>query len=108
MLLRYARLCTQSLAKRLDEAFSCTEKFDTHHGRRRLNKEAKITVQEIVGCEALASPVKSIEETPEPRSPMDATAPAVDDVNSGVLNASRKPGSLIENVIHVDFTRRAA
>lgn len=108
MLLRYAHLCTQSLAKRLDEAFRCTEKFDTHHGRRRLKKEAKITVQEMIGCEALVSPVKSIEESPEAQSAMEASAPPVDDVNSAVLNASRPSGSLIENVIHVDFTRRAA
>lgn len=108
MLLRYAHLCTQSLAKRLDEAFSCTEKFDTHHGRKRLNKEAKITVQEMVRCEALVSPVKSTEESPEAQSAMEASAPPVDDVNSAVLNASRPPASLIKNVIHVDFTRRTA
>ena len=108
MLLRYAHLCTQSLAKRLDEAFSCAEKFATHHGRRRLKKEAKITVQEMVGCEAVASPVKSIEESPEAQSTMNASAAPVDDVNSAVLNASRPSALLIENVIHVDFTRRAA
>ncbi len=108
MLLRYAHLCTQSLAKRLDEAFSCAEKSVTHHGRRRLKKQAKITVREMVGCEALVSPVKSIDESPEPQSAMEASAPPVDDVYSAVLNASKPPGSLIENVIHVDFTPRAA
>jgi len=108
MLLRYAHLCTQSLAKRLDEAFSCAEKFNTHHGRRRLKKEAKITVQEMVECESVVSQIKSIEESPEAQSARAASAAPVDDLNSAVLNASRPPASLIENVIHVDFTRRAA
>jgi len=94
MLLRYAHLCTQSLAKRLDEAFSSSEKCDSHHGRRRLKKEAKITVEEMVGCEALVSPVKSIEKSSKAQSPMEAAAPPVYDVNSAVLNASRPPAGL--------------
>ncbi|PLK49850.1 site-specific integrase [Uliginosibacterium sp. TH139] len=48
MLLRYAHLCTQSLAKRLDAAFASEEESDVHHGRRRLKADAGITLAEIV------------------------------------------------------------
>jgi hypothetical protein len=41
MLLRYAHLCAQGLAKRLDMAFSSDTTSVVHHGRKRLKAEAK-------------------------------------------------------------------
>ena len=48
MLLRYAHLCTQGLAKRLDAAFNTEEHFEIHRGRKRLAKGAPITVKDVV------------------------------------------------------------
>lgn len=48
MLLRYANLCTQSLAKRLDAAFCDETQITSHHGVRRLKKGASVTFQELV------------------------------------------------------------
>lgn len=107
MLLRYAHLCTQSLAKRLDEAFSSIEKFDTHHGRRRLKQEAKITVQEMIGCAALVSPAEPVKKSSEAQATVETAAITVANVNSVALTASRLPASPVENVIYVDFTSRA-
>jgi integrase len=47
-LLRYAHLCTQSLAKRLDAAFSDNNQTTTHHGVRRLKKGASVTLANLV------------------------------------------------------------
>lgn len=48
MLLRYAHLCTQNLAKRLDAAFASDSQSITHHGRRRLTGGSPITLSEIL------------------------------------------------------------
>ncbi|MFC4523246.1 site-specific integrase [Cupriavidus pinatubonensis] len=48
MLLRYAHLCTQSLAKRLDAAFASPSESISHHGRRRLTSGASVTLKEIL------------------------------------------------------------
>lgn len=48
MLLRYAHLCSQSLAQRLDAAFAKKDGETAHRGRRRLAKEAGITMREVV------------------------------------------------------------
>lgn len=48
MLLRYAHLCTQSLAKRLDAAFADDKQAALHHGVRRLKKGASITLAELI------------------------------------------------------------
>jgi integrase len=47
MLLRYAHLCAQSLAKRLDAAFSDTNQVACHHGRRRLKGDADVTLRDL-------------------------------------------------------------
>jgi len=47
MLLRYAHLCAQSLAKRLDAAFSDSDQVATHHGVRRLKKGAEVTMADL-------------------------------------------------------------
>jgi hypothetical protein len=43
MLLRYAHLCAQGLAKRLDEAFNSSAKSVIHRGRKLLKPEAEIS-----------------------------------------------------------------
>ena len=47
MLLRYAHLCAQSLAKRLDAAFEDGEMVG-HHGARRLKRGASVTLSQVV------------------------------------------------------------
>lgn len=81
MLLRYAHLCTQSLAKRLDAAFGSKSEAEVHHGRLRLKKGASVTLKDIAN-EAKETPV-GIDTTALPRV---------------------KP----ENVIHVNFARSTA
>lgn len=49
MLLRYAHLCAQSLAKRLDAAFADTKQVGNHHGRRRLKEGADVSIGELAG-----------------------------------------------------------
>jgi len=56
MLLRYAHLCTQSLAKRLDAAFASPSESLSHHGRRRLKSGASVTLKDILDESAQASP----------------------------------------------------
>ncbi len=53
MLLRYAHLCAQSLAKRLDAAFSDNQQFTTHHGTRRLKKGASVTLGTLCNTDGL-------------------------------------------------------
>jgi integrase len=55
MLLRYAHLCTQNLAKRLDAAFTSDSQSITHHGRRRLTGGSSITLSEILDESTVAS-----------------------------------------------------
>lgn len=49
MLLRYAHLCAQSLAKRLDAAFADKSQVTTHHGVRRLKKGAAVSITDLCG-----------------------------------------------------------
>jgi len=56
MLLRYAHLCAQSLAKRLDAAFEDKSQSTTHRGRRRLGKSADISLADIVQATTLKQP----------------------------------------------------
>lgn len=49
MLLRYAHLCAQSLAKRLDVAFSDSNQVTAHHGVRRLKKGSAVTMADLCG-----------------------------------------------------------
>jgi integrase len=88
MLLRYAHLCTQSLAKRLDAAFCDDTQTNLHHGARRLKKGATVTLQEVIA--ASANP-----DTP-PLCSQDSPAPPT---QTGVL-------SIAGNVIQVAFGRR--
>lgn len=55
MLLRYAHLCTTSLAKRLDAAFGDANQTYVHRGARRLAKGAAVTLAEIVNESALSN-----------------------------------------------------
>lgn len=48
MLLRYAHLCTENLAKRLDEAFADKKNITIHRGVRRLRKGGYLTMKEVV------------------------------------------------------------
>ncbi|MDO9467280.1 MAG: site-specific integrase [Thiobacillus sp.] len=48
MLLRYAHLCTEHIAKRLDEAFACRDGHTVHRGFRRLTKASGITMSELM------------------------------------------------------------
>jgi integrase len=93
MLLRYAHLCTQSLAKRLDAAFGSKSEAEVHHGRLRLKKGASLTLQEIAN-EANETPCASflIHSAPPIRS-------------NGTANVT---GTVPENVIHVNFARNTA
>lgn len=84
MLLRYAHLCTQSLAKRLDAAFAPdSSETITHHGRLRLKGGASITLHEILNNEQ----------------------PTIEG-NSADSSAMQVPSS--SNVVHVNFARPAA
>ena len=55
MLLRYAHLCTKSLAQRLDAAFASTEESLVHRGRRRLKRGASVTIRELANESATRS-----------------------------------------------------
>ncbi|WP_322035234.1 site-specific integrase [Burkholderia cenocepacia] len=93
MLLRYAHLCTQSLAKRLDAAFASPSESVSHHGRRRLTSGASVTLKDILdeSVQALSSELAG-------DVMLDNDDVAVADV----------PGGHSANVIHVSFTRRVA
>lgn len=56
MLLRYAHLCAHSLAKRLDAAFADKSQTTTHHGRRRLSKNASVSLGELAAPPAAILP----------------------------------------------------
>lgn len=48
MLLRYTHLTPGGMAKRLDEAFKDQKQVTFHHGRRRLKKNASVSMAEVV------------------------------------------------------------
>lgn len=48
MLLRYAHLCAEHMAKRLDEAFAGREGHTVHRGFRRLTKASGITMSDLM------------------------------------------------------------
>lgn len=80
MLMRYAHLCTQALAKRLDAAFASDGETHIHRGRRRLNSNASLSLDTILEAQ---------------------TAPAQIDAVPGQTVAQAR------NVITVDFRARA-
>jgi len=92
MLLRYAHLCTQSLARRLDAAFADDAQTTTHHGVRRLKKGASINLGDVLNESATSSPREN-DDDKHGTEPLEYTyaGPA-----SG------------ENVIHVVFGKRVA
>ncbi|MDN2716867.1 site-specific integrase [Janthinobacterium sp. SUN120] len=97
MLLRYAHLCTQSLAKRLDAAFSDNNQTTTHHGVRRLKKGASVTLANLVTT-----------NTVEPDN-TEQQEHAVSPTSSEVLLAKAHMHSKCQdNVVHIDFKRRTA
>lgn len=122
MLLRYAHLCTQSLAKRLDAAFADEKQATTHHGVRRLKKGATLTLKELVTTEASALPdveyTKGIalvtneddDGTAVPSSAQETAnhqaqhIPKSDEV---LVSAQSTQPALSGKVIRVDFRRRA-
>jgi integrase len=92
MLLRYAHLCTQSLAKRLDAAFASPSESVSHHGMRRLKQGASVTLKQILNE---ATPASSVDVTGEPST----------DAGQDVVVAKVIPSG---NVISVNFARRRA
>lgn len=93
MLLRYAHLCTQSLAKRLDAAFGSNSESVSHHGRRRLKSSASVSLKEIVGESAQASLSAFTNDVDRTIDNVDMTNPQA---------------SAAQNVIHVNFARKLA
>lgn len=83
MLLRYAHLCTKSLAKRLDAAFESDEESLVHHGRRRLKRGASITIRELANESATRS------------------------TGASDVALTEQPMTTPSNVIRVSFARRA-
>jgi len=90
MLMRYAHLCAEGLAKRLDAAFGDDTQITLHHGVRRLKKGASITLQEVIAASAAPDAATSC--------PADSPAP----------DTETRIASISGNVIQVTFGRRAA
>ena len=97
MLLRYAHLCTQSLAKRLDAAFSDNNQTTTHHGIRRLKKGASVTLATLVAT--------SIVEPDDTDQQEHAVSPTTAEVALSMAHVHSRPQ---DNVVHIDFKRRTA
>jgi integrase len=57
MLLRYAHLCAEHMARRLDEAFASRDKHTIHRGFRRLGKRSGVTMGELMAAPAPAASV---------------------------------------------------
>ncbi|MDN2699159.1 site-specific integrase [Janthinobacterium sp. SUN073] len=107
MLLRYAHLCTQGLAKRLDMAFSSDKTCTTHRGRKRLKAEAKIPLRGLIDG-VIEQPAETCEDSSEDQvAPATMITPRVENV-SVESKASEWNAPLPKNVISVDFRRRAA
>lgn len=98
MLLRYAHLCTQHLAKRLDAAFGDDEQTTTHHGMRRLRKGANVTLTELVATNATEPDETDQEKREAPHGPSSVS----------VALASTSRSNSCGNVVHIDFKRRTA
>jgi len=97
-LLRYAHLCTQSLAKRLDAAFADDEQTTTHHGMRRLKKGANLTLAELVTTNAAEPDEADRKEHEALHGPGEVL----------VALASTSRSNSGDNVVHIDFKRRTA
>lgn len=90
MLVRYAHLCAQGLAKRLDAAFGDDTQITLHHGVRRLKKGASVTLQEVIAASAVQDAAASC--------PADSPAP----------DAQTRVVGIAGNVIQVNFGHGAA
>ncbi|WP_417069488.1 site-specific integrase [Niveibacterium terrae] len=83
MLMRYAHLCTQALAKRLDVAFGSNKESVTHRGRLRLKAGASVTLKDVLDEQS-------------------AVAQSVEDDSEMLV-----PAVFAGNVVRLDFQRRA-
>ena len=90
MLLRYAHLCTQNLAKRLDSAFGDDTQTTSHRGVRRLKKGATVTLKQVITASA---------------TPNAATSCPTD---SWASDSQPRVTGIAGNVIQVNFGRSAA
>lgn len=111
MLLRYAHLCAQGLAKRLDEAFRAkapTEQFNSHRGRKRLNPEVKLALKDIIDHAVAEQPAGALEDHSYEQTGSGITPSTVPDISSARLAATENAAPSAVNIIHVDFTRRSA
>ncbi|HEX7935796.1 MAG TPA: site-specific integrase [Paraburkholderia sp.] len=97
MLLRYAHLCTRSLAKRLDAAFSDKPEDVAHRGIRRLKKGAGVTLQEVIAEGAAALSAQ-----------FDADHASNTRMEQPLRPAPARPTGATGNVVHIDFARRVA
>lgn len=108
MLLRYAHLCAQGLAKRLDAAFSSSVTHVTHRGRKRLKPAAEISLQDIIEDAVALQPVGALEELAREQAASSITPPQATGVPSGQPTATEATAPPPENVIHVNFRRQTA
>lgn len=97
MLLRYAHLCTQSLAKRLDAAFSDNNQTTTHHGVRRLRKGASVTLANLV-----ATNIVELDNTEQREHAISPTS------SEALPSKVHAHSASLDNIVHVDFKRRVA
>lgn len=109
MLLRYAHLCTTSLAKRLDEAFAARDEVIYHRGRRRLSSTASIKMSDLTrGMDIISAPGDN-----------PGSLPGLDNIANiarahGSVSDEMALGSIVtdsgvqSNVIRVSFGRKVA
>ncbi|XLZ72871.1 site-specific integrase [Massilia sp. SR12] len=108
MLLRYAHLCAQGLAKRLDAAFSSNETHITHRGRKRLKPAAEISLQDIIEDAVALQPSSAQKEQALEQATSCITSPPATEVPSARMATTETAAPSAENVIHVNFRRHAA
>lgn len=108
MLLRYAHLCAQGLAKRLDAAFSSSNTHGIHRGRKRLKPAAKISVYDIIEDAVVEQPDDGLDDQPQEQSAASIPLPPAAGIPSEQPAATEATAPSPENVIHVNFRRQAA
>lgn len=111
MLLRYAHLSAQGLAKRLDEAFRAKnpeKQFNSHRGRKRLNPEVKVSLKDIIDHAVAKQPDGASEDESQEQTASGITPPAAAGILSMQLTTAEVTPPSAENVIRVNFRRQAA
>ncbi|OEZ83342.1 phage integrase family protein [Janthinobacterium sp. HH104] len=111
MLLRYAHLCAQGLAKRLDDAFRSKDpdkQFNSHHGRKRLNPKVKVTLKDVIDHAVAEQPVRALEDHSHQQTASMTTPSPAADIPSVYPATAENAAPSAENVIHVNFRRQAA